>query len=82
MVIVNQTVILFPSERCFHVVGAQCRHIVFIGGGAGCVQQVRFLQEFCNLSKHLQLPTRSQLFKYFIHPVSLSLCLLLSITEE
>jgi protein phosphatase-4 regulatory subunit 3 len=43
---------------------------------------VRFLQEFCNLSKHLQLPTRSQLFKYFIHPVSLSSCLLLSITEE
>jgi hypothetical protein len=82
MVIVNQTAILFPLERCVHVVGAQCRHIVFIGGGAGCVQQVRFLQEFCNLSKHLQLPTRSQLFKYFIYPVSLSSCLLLSITEE
>jgi hypothetical protein len=63
MVIVNQTAILFPLERCVHVVGAQCHHIVFISGGAGCVQQVQFLQEFCNLSKHLQLPTRSQLFK-------------------
>jgi protein phosphatase-4 regulatory subunit 3 len=27
---------------------------------------VRFLQEFCNLSKHLQLPTRSQLFNTLV----------------
>jgi hypothetical protein len=34
------------------------------GGGSAAVQQVLFIQEFCNLSKHLQLPTRSQLFRY------------------
>jgi protein phosphatase-4 regulatory subunit 3 len=47
---------------------------------------VLFIQEFCNLSKHLQLPTRSQLFRYGYYILPLLLfsryLVVLSSTEE